>query len=130
MNWLRRIMAGRYGTDQLSFAMLACCLLLMVLDRITGWRIFWVAEFAMLVLGNLRIFSRNISRRYQENQKFMQLWRPVQARLISTVDILKDSKTHRHFKCPSCGQKLRVPKGKGKISITCTSCRSQFVKKT
>ncbi len=130
MNWLRRAMIGRYGTDSLGYAMLAVSFLLLLLNRITDWQIFWMLAFVLLVVCYLRIFSRNISRRYQENMRFMRYWGPVQSRITGMAGYLKECRLYRHFRCPSCRQKLRVPRGKGKVSITCPGCRVQFIKKT
>ena len=49
--------------------------------------------------------------------------------LEKLFDRLKD-RQHRYFDCPKCHQMVRVPRGKGKISITCPRCREKFVKKT
>lgn len=42
----------------------------------------------------------------------------------------EDRKTHRYFECPSCKKRLRVPKGKGKIRITCPHCGEKFERRT
>ncbi|WP_195277137.1 hypothetical protein [Anaerotruncus rubiinfantis] len=130
MNWLRRFMMGRYGTDQLNYTLLALALTLMLLERLAEWHFLYLFSFLALAVCYLRMFSRDITRRYQENQRFLQVFGPVRRHFSSAVSAVKDSRTHCHFKCPSCGQKLRVPRGKGKLSITCPNCRTQFVKKT
>lgn len=79
---------------------------------------------------HLAYFSRNISRRYAENQKFMQVFSPVQNMIVSKISGARDLKTHRHFRCPSCKQKIRVPRGRGKIQITCPKCGQEFIKKS
>ena len=111
MNWLTKLMYGRYGTDRLGLFMLIVVLLLDIIFTFTGWDVL------------------NISRRYAENQKFMQLTDPIVRAISSKISGLKDLRTHRHLRCPSCGQKIRVPKGRGKIQITCPKCRHEFVKK-
>lgn len=130
MNWLRRFMAGRYGTDQLSYVLLGACLVLMLLARMTRWGIFQLLAFAVLALCYLRVFSRNTSRRYAENMRFLQYWKPISQRFSGMAATARESKAYCHLKCPNCGQKIRVPRGRGKISITCPGCRQQFVKKT
>ena len=74
--------------------------------------------YALLTISLVRCFSRNTYKRYQENRKFLQL-----------TGRMKD-REHRYFDCPKCRQMVRVPRGKGKISITCPRCREKFVKKT
>ena len=85
---------------------------------------------ALLVIGYYRIFSRKTSKRYEENQKYLRLRNRLTGRLRALRDRLRQSRTHRFFKCPECGVTVRVPKGKGKIKITCPKCRATFVKNT
>lgn len=130
LNWLRRLMYGRYGSDQLCYGLLGVSLFLLLLERMTHWYLLGTLSFLLLVVCYLRMFSRNISRRYEENQKFLRLWSPIEANLRSFWRMLSGSSTYRFFKCPSCGQKVRVPKNRGKISITCPKCGLSFIKKT
>ena len=81
---------------------------------------------AVLIYSYFRIFSRNIARRQAENQKFLKITAPVR----SLFGKKSADKTHRIFSCPKCGQKMRVPMGKGKIEITCPNCRNKFIKRS
>ena len=45
-------------------------------------------------------------------------------------NLLAQRKTHQIYKCPTCRQKIRVPKGKGKIEIRCPKCQTRFIKKS
>lgn len=130
MNWLAKMMYGRYGTDQLGFVTLMLVLILNILFAWTGWDILYVLAIVLTVMCIWRIFSRNISRRYAENQKFLQMTAPVRNGMTRWIAQMRDLKTHRHYRCPECRQKIRVPKGRGKIQITCPKCRHEFVKKT
>lgn len=130
MQWLTKLMYGRYGTDALGFFMLILVLILDVIFTFTGWDILYLFSFLLAVWCIWRIFSRNISRRYAENQKFMQVFSPVQNMIVSKISSARDLKTHRHFRCPSCKQKIRVPRGRGKIQITCPKCGQEFIKKS
>ncbi len=129
-NFFQRLMFGRYGVDSLNNAMLVLCLVLMILSRVlrAGW--LDLLSIAVLVVCYLRVFSRNINARYQENQKFLAAVQPVRKWFGGMKQRFRDRKTHRYFTCPSCGMTLRVPKGKGKINISCPKCRTQFIKKT
>ena len=119
---LRNFMNGRYGMDRLNMMILwagVLSSLLSALIRVPPVNlIFWVLSYAMMILAIFRMLSRNTYKRYQENRKFLML-----------VDRLKDRK-HKYFQCPRCHQPVRVPRGKGKISITCPKCKEKFVKKT
>ena len=101
-----RFMYGRYGMDQLSRCLSYVVLVLIILTFFLRSNVIYTVALLGIVYIYFRMFSRNISRRSE------------------------DSKTHRIFKCPSCGQKIRVPKGKGRISIKCPKCRIEFIKKT
>ena len=130
MNFLRRFMAGRYGGDQLNNARLVLSLLLILLERFTHWRWMTIPVLVLLVLCYFRVFSRNIQARYAENQRFLRWWGPVGVRLRNAGLRFQDRKTHRYYKCPHCKQRLRVPRGRGKINITCPHCRTQFIRKS
>lgn len=121
-NGARRFMMGRYGHDRLNLAMLGAGLVMTVLGMfVTNKLLILVLTLGCSVLLSIslfRCFSRNTYQRYNENRKFLLM-----------LDRLKD-RTHRYFSCPKCRQTVRVPRGKGKIAITCPKCREKFVKKT
>lgn len=130
MNWLARMMYGRYGTDQLGFFTLLLMLILNMVFAFTEWDALYILSFALAILSIFRIFSKNVSKRYEENQKFLQMTAPVRSFFSAKTAGLLDLRTHRHFRCPQCKQKIRVPRGKGNIQITCPKCRHEFVKKS
>lgn len=141
MNWLKKMMLGRYGNDQLSIALLILYMVLSFSSQITRWNILMLLSFVPLILCFYRMLSRNISKRYIENQQFLKWWGPVKAWLSRIAHKIqtrfrkfsgrrKGMKTHRYYKCPNCSNTLRVPKGRGKISITCPVCKTSFIKKT
>lgn len=129
--WLQKIMAGRYGADQLSMALLLFWLFLSIMSRfIKHNQIIMMVNIVLIVLIYYRIFSKNIKKRYQENMKFLQYWNPIEKKFKSLIKHIKDARYYRYYKCPNCKQQLRVPKGKGKISITCPKCKLSIIKKT
>ena len=79
----------------------------------------------MIFVCLFRLLSRNISRRRAENAKFLQLTGPV-IRWLRLQRTIHRDKEHRYFKCPNCGQYLRVPRGKGKITVNCRNCGASF----
>ena len=115
-------MAGRYGTDRLNMVILCTGLIASLLSMMVSIQpfnlIFWALSYGLMIWAICRSLSRNTYKRYQENRKFLQVY-----------DRMKD-RQHRYFDCPKCRQTVRVPRGKGKISITCPRCREKFVKKT
>lgn len=130
MNWLRKFMIGRYGVDQLSIGLLAISIIFSILSRFIDSQIISIIYIATAAISYYRIFSKNITKRYQENSKLLKVWNPIKNKMRSRMKRLKDWKHYRHFKCPSCKQNLRVPKGKGKISVTCPKCKTGVIKKT
>lgn len=119
---LNSFMTGRYGTDRLNIAILgaglAASLLSMLISAAPLNLVFWALSYILMIWAIFRSLSRNTYKRYLENRKFLQIF-----------DRVKD-RQHRYFSCPKCRQTVRVPRGKGKISITCPRCREKFVKKT
>ena len=125
MNFLRKLMYGRYGSDHLSFFLLFLYVVLIFLSALPHMA--WVSWLALAVLlWNLfRIFSRRIDRRRAENARFLALFGPF-IRWFKMRRTIHRDKEHRYFKCPNCGQYLRVPRGKGKITVNCRNCGASF----
>ena len=119
---LRNFMVGRYGTDKLNMVILSAglvaCLVSALVDSVKVNLLLTAISYGLMIWALCRCFSRNTYKRYQENRKFLQM-----------LDRLKD-REHRYYDCPKCRQTVRVPRGKGKISITCPKCREKFIKKT
>lgn len=129
MNWLRKMMYGRYGVDELSLFLLGLYLVLVLLSQLPVLRLLsWVA-LAVILWDFFRILSRRFDRRRAENAKFMALAGPAIRWCKMRRAILRD-REHRYFKCPNCGQYLRVPRGKGKINVVCRSCGVSFEEKS
>ncbi|OUN05292.1 hypothetical protein B5G43_13465 [Flavonifractor sp. An92] len=129
MNWLRRMMYGRYGGDQLSWFLLAVYVLLSLLSGLPYLGILSWAALAVLVWSFYRMFSRRYDRRRAENARFLSLAGPAIRWVKMRRTILRD-REHRYFRCPNCGQYLRVPRGKGRITINCRSCGVSFEEKS
>lgn len=129
MNWLRRVMYGRYGGDQLSWFLLAVYVLLTVLSGLPYLGVLSWAALAVLVWSFYRMFSRQYDRRRAENARFLALAGPALRWIKMRRTILRD-REHRYFRCPNCGQYLRVPRGKGRITINCRSCGVSFEEKS
>ncbi len=129
LEWYRRVMTGRYGTDQLTFALLGLYFVLWMAAQISRSYIVILLSFLPLVWCFYRMFSRKTERRYRENDWFVSRWSKVRYWFSKQSARLKDRQTHRYYKCPKCSNTLRVPRGRGKICITCPVCGNQFVKK-
>jgi ribosomal protein L37AE/L43A len=128
VNWLRRFMMGRYGADQLTFATLLLSMILAMFTRGRLWPLS-VLGFLLLIWAYFRMLSRNISARAQENGIFLRYWYRVKG-FFQRFSARLGDRTHRYYRCPQCGQKLRVPRGRGRIVITCPKCRHEFIRKS
>ncbi len=126
---LARMMMGRYGGDQLNMFLIAVYVILYVVGLFTRWRILELLALALLAVCLFRSFSRKIDKRRAENAKFLQFTRPIVRRFSSFRARMAD-KDHRYFKCPNCGQQMRVPRGEGRITVHCRACGATFEEKS
>jgi predicted membrane protein len=130
MNRFREFMYGRYGFDQLSRALVVVSLLLSI------FTIFIKASWLTLLLSIpliyvfYRMMSKDIQRRTKENMAYCRIADSMKKRLTNLKQSLVGTKTHVYYKCPKCKQTIRVPRGKGKICITCPKCKAEFIKRT
>ena len=127
-----RFMIGRYGVDEFSKTMAFTVVFLSILRLfLTGWAslIFSILSLLLVVFVIYRTFSKNINKRVMENHKFLSKTNKLRSWIQFTKTRYCDRKTYRYIKCPNCKNYSRVPKGKGKIKITCRVCKKQFDKK-
>ena len=127
--WLGRFMMGRYGMDQLNIFLMVVYLALYVVFLFTRLVVLDILVLTLLLVTLFRMLSRNPERRRAENARFLQLVRPVCRRFKSCRSRMQD-KEHRYFKCPNCGQQMRVPRGTGRITVHCRSCGATFEEKS
>ena len=128
-NAIQRLMYGRYGNDQLNLFLMGLYLLLYLVFIFVRIELLYWVGFALLFITLFRMLSRNIPRRQMENARFMRAAGPLLSWIHLRRTIRRD-KEHVYFKCPGCGQQLRVPRGKGKITVTCRSCGASFQEKS
>ena len=133
---LARFMYGRNGTDQLNWAILVVYLVMWVLRTVVSVLDIALAaaviDLLMLALAVAllwRTFSRNLSKRRAENQKFVNWWYPIKGR-FAAAKARRADKDHKYFTCKNCKTICRVPVGKGKIVITCPKCGAQIHART
>ena len=127
---MQRFMAGRYGNDQLKQFIFIVAIISMVLEIITRQSLFYTLTLVLLILAYVRVFSRNINKRYEENMKFLQKKDAILNKFRKQKYYAAQRRNYHIYTCPQCKQKIRIPKGKGKISITCPKCRTSFIKKS
>lgn len=127
---LRRFMTGRYGVDQLSRLYLVLTLVLLVLSMITKLPIFYGLAIILLIYMYYRMFSKNTTKMYAQNQKYLNMRYQIVVKWNNAKKHFAQRKEYRFYRCPKCHQKVRVPRGKRKICITCPKCRNEFIKKS
>lgn len=130
-----RFMQGRYGMDDFAKAESMCVWVFLILSLLLSWvpylslvltTLFW----ALIIHMYFRVFSKNISKRYTENQKFLYYRSKVANRRERLKKEHAQKGAYKFYSCPGCKQRVRVPKGRGKICITCPKCKMEFVKRT
>ena len=102
-------------------------LLIAIISRIN---LFTYLGAALLIFCYYRTFSRNISKRTEENYKFYTLKDRVDNKFKGWKEQWANRKVYHYYRCPQCRQKLRVPRGRGRIQISCPRCGTQFIKKS
>ena len=127
---LRRFMIGRYGTDGLNQFLSIASLVLLLIAIVSRISLFTWLSAAPLLFCCYRTFSRNISKRTEENYKFYTLKDRVDNKFRSLKEQWANRKVYHYYRCPQCRQKLRVPRGRGRIQISCSRCGTQFIKKS
>lgn len=129
MEKLRRFMSGRYGTDQLCIALVIVSMAIALIGRIAESFFVQIPAYLLLIWALVRSTSRNFAARRHENEIFMRFWSSVEKWFRLQKNRFRDRKTHRYLACPKCRNTLRVPKGRGEITITCPVCKERFDRK-
>ena len=145
-NRFQQFMYGRYGMDQLNRFLSTVALIILVVSMFIRRPIVEIVALALLFWCYYRMFSKNISKRAAEKSEIYEI-----SDIVPYVSLKKgrtggsasfaqkqaqrkahheQKKMYRFFACPNCAQKVRVPKGKGKICITCPKCHTEFVKRS
>lgn len=137
MQWFQNIMRQSNGIDDLSTFLLKTGSIIGMLGFLFSNRIIIWIGFILIILMYIRTFMKDKQKFYQHNRKYHEIRNKIINYFNGQRNLAErkhkrfnQRKTHRFYKCPKCGQKIRVPKGKGKIAITCPSCSERFVKKT
>ncbi len=148
---LIRFMQGRNGVDafarflnHISLGCLCAAILFTFLSLVflrhegnTAALVFRILYYVFYGIGILitgiwffRVFSRNVSKRQAENTRYLYRRQKIESRLFSWKEQWKNRKAYKYFKCPKCKQRIRAPRHKGKIRVTCSKCGDVFITKT
>ena len=130
-----KFMQGRYGVDGLArFPMggaLVCIVVSVFFQKgSTAGALLNTLGLAAIIYTYFRILSRNVSKRYAENQKYLSMTSKLRQSFNREKSMMQQRKTHHIYTCPGCGQKIRIPRGSGKkVEIDCPKCHTKFIKK-
>ena len=127
---LIRFMYGRNGVDSLGKFVLVISIIVMLLAGWTDSLILSYLSWIGIIYLYFRMFSRNIYKRSSENQWYLNKTYKIRTFFYRQKNLLLQRKTHHIYKCPTCRQKIRVPRGKGQIEIRCPKCNTRFIKKS
>lgn len=131
---LNKFMQGRYGADQFArFTMgvaLVCIVLALFLRKSPMGGLLDTLGLAAIIYTYFRMLSRNIPKRYAENQKYLSMTQKLRTQFSKEKSMMEQRKTHHIYTCPGCGQKIRIPRGKGRIEIECPKCHVKFIKRS
>ena len=147
---LARFMQGRYGIDELGRFLMGTTFFILIMEMLTGWHVLTLVFWAIFILVYYRMFSRDYGKRYQENQRFLTArymfntkWHQIFYKKSNTYNNsgvkcqfqklkreIQQRIQYHIYKCPNCSQKIRIPRGKGKIMVRCPKCNMEFMKKS
>lgn len=122
-------MQGRYGVDKLNTHALYLVILLLIINIFFNNIIIMIIGYVLWAFIIYRMFSRQIYKRYNENEKYLQLIKPI-TQFFNLQKKRMSDRQNKYYRCPNCKQMVRVPKGRGKIIVTCPKCHHKFEKRT
>lgn len=124
-----RFMMGRYGVDQFSRFLSFLTIALMILGLFIHPVLYYLGIVGMIYMY-FRTFSKNYAKRRKENEWYLKRTYALRNYFSKQKKMMQLRKTHKIFKCPTCKQKIKVPKGRGKIEIRCTKCSTKFIRRS
>lgn len=127
---MMRFMAGRYGTDSFSKFLLVVAFVFLISNLVFRIPRLYLIGLLILIYCYFRMFSRNYAKRSAENAFYLKATAGIRQYFRKQRSHMQIRKTHHLYKCKQCGKYIKIPKGKGRIQITCPTCRYQFIKKS
>lgn len=153
--WAYNFMSGRYGFDDLARSMGVWIIVLLIasivlslltnlfagLLRVTSVaylcyilrQLCYLAILVLAIVMIFRFFSRKHDKREAENERYLARRAANasgNARSQELSRTMKDRRDYKYLDCPFCGQKMRVPRGKGKIAVKCPACGEKTIVKS
>ncbi len=125
-----RFMQGRYGQDAFSRFLLGALLVCLLLNILIRSNLLSIFAWGLLFYSYFRMFSKNHAARYAENQRYLNATARFRYWLEQQKKLSGERKYHHIYVCPQCRQKIRIPKGKGRIMVRCPKCGHEFQKRS
>jgi len=129
MRHFRDFFEGRNGVDQLNLFLLGTAVILMLAANLTRFPVLTWISLGLIVYSYFRMMSRNLEARSEENRRYLETTDRILGAFRTGFGHASD-REHRYYRCPGCGQMVRVPRGKGNIEIRCPKCGTTFVRRT
>lgn len=131
---LERCLQDRYGIDELSILLLCATAVLsfgtVLLRKTAVYGVMVLLTAIPAIWAVFRCLSHNISSRRSENDTYLK----IRDEIVYQVSLRKKTreikKSYKYFTCKACKCRYRVPRGQGKIQITCPNCKEKKVKRT
>lgn len=121
-NWMQ----GRNGSDELSTCAVAIALVLVLINFFLSSLIISIVALVLIAYAWWRMLSKNLEDRENENGVFIEFLGPLRPWVRNPAKAIGEARAYKHFKCPECGQRVRVPRGKGKVRVRCPKCQHKF----
>lgn len=116
--------------DQLSRFLNLFIIVLLIVSMLTKQMLLYLVAMGLLVYSYYRAFSRNREKRCAENMWYLQRTAKLRGYFATFGRDMKMRRTHHIYRCPGCGQKIRIPRGKGKIAVRCPKCGVEFIRRS
>ena len=124
-HWCRRC----NGPDSLGMAILITSLILTLMTRILGLGVLALLSMCLYVWAIFRMLSHNKAKRMEETRRFTQGWMKLKTELRQAFVRMKNIRKYKYYKCPNCKARLRMPRGIGEKTVTCSQCKHSFKQK-
>lgn len=127
VNKIRNFMYERYGIDELYGFLFKLYILLLILDLFINSYVLMYVELFVVVIMLYRLFSKNITKRREENKKYLKLRNKITKPFKTIIKQVKD-RDNIYKKCSKCKTVLRLPlpSKRGIKHVKCPKCKKKL----
>lgn len=127
---LMQLLQGRNGVDDLGIFLICSSFVLLIISLPLDSFALSLIAYGLLIYAYFRVLSKNLSARREENRRYLSERERLRFKVQSKKLELTARRTYKYLKCRKCHKKMRVPRGKGKIEVTCPHCKEKFITKS